>query len=226
MTRELGSIVKRNARAHEVRRDQERRRRPEKIELSQERQSADLFPRNDFLIEREADQRYIGVLQPISTDDRDGRVRLRQGHHPLDTFREDPVVRLDHLAVAARRGDLPERDLVVLHGIDEDVVVMDSDPRVFRRIFLGDFPRGVRAAVVRDDVLEILVCLRENAFDALGERFGTVVDGSQDTDKGLTRGGRHGIPRSRRARSLAFCGTNRWKGVFRTARRSGVSMPS
>src|ERR1039458_8001716 len=54
-------------------------------------------------------------------------------------------------------------------------VVRYADSPVSVSIATGDFHRPIRAAVVDNNVLPILICLADNTFDAFSEMLGLVV---------------------------------------------------
>ncbi len=63
------------------------------------------------------------------------------------------------------------------------VVLHDPDTGVHCGIPAGDLERVVGAAVVGDDVLEVVVRLPEDALDALGDVRRAVVHGRDDADE-------------------------------------------
>ena len=96
---------------------------------------------------------------------------------------KNPVVGVHNLAVAARRRHPAERDVMVHLGVDESLVVEDSDSGILGRVGTRDLECRIRAAVVSDDVLEVGIGLGEHALDAFGKRLGAIVDRRDDTDE-------------------------------------------
>ena len=63
----------------------------------------------------------------------------------------------------------------VWHDFQKLFVVVDPDSSILVRIGLGDLQRTVRAAIIYDNVLPVLVCLSQYAFNAFGDMFGPVI---------------------------------------------------
>ena len=59
---------------------------------------------------------------------------------------------------------------------------MYANPPILQGISLGNFEAAVGAAVVNNNVLEILIGLRQNAADAFFKIFFTVENRCNDTD--------------------------------------------
>ena len=89
---------------------------------------------------------------------------------------------MQEFTVLAGCRDLLQRNVVVFDSTYEPLVLMDADARLFLRISLRDFEGSIRAAVVYDNVLPVLVSLGQDALDALGKILLAVIDGSQDGD--------------------------------------------
>jgi len=67
----------------------------------------------------------------------------------------------------------------------ERCIVMNSNSWVSCGISLCDLQGFIRAAIVNNRVVPVLVCLRQNAFDAFSEIPCTVVNGRDDAHTGL-----------------------------------------
>jgi hypothetical protein len=122
--------------------------------------------------------------QSVRSYNRDGRVPLRDIDHPLQAFREERVVGMDDLAVFGFAGKQAQRVVPVRHDREEVAVLVEGDARVAVGVRTDDLGGPIRAAVVYDEVLPVVVCLREHALDALGQVALAVVDGCHHPDEG------------------------------------------
>ncbi len=75
-----------------------------------------------------------------------------------------------------------QRGIPVDNDLQQLRVSVQPYPCVARRILADDVGRTVRAPVVEQDVLPVLVGLREDAVDALAKMALPVVDGCHDPD--------------------------------------------
>jgi hypothetical protein len=117
---------------------------------------------------------YLLPLQDIGYNNAYRLVFLGYGHHSLDAFGKNPVIRKDRFAILAGRRDLTKRRIVVGNYRQELLVVVNANPGVARGRPGLDFHRPVLAAVIGDDVFPILVGLRKR-YTMLDKIFLAVV---------------------------------------------------
>ena len=67
----------------------------------------------------------------------------------------------------------------------EFLIIVNTDARVSRSVTTRDFCGRIRTAVIDDSAFPVLMGLRQDAFDALGEMLSTVIDGSNYADQRL-----------------------------------------
>ena len=123
------------------------------------------------------------------------RPGLQHPHALLEQLRRVQVVVRGPLEVPP--AGLADQEVVVRRGADVDRLAQVPDPRVALRVVPADLGGVVGRRVVGDDQLEVLVGLRQQRVERLGEVLGTVVDGQAD------RQGRH-----RLAARLFGCSTH------------------
>jgi hypothetical protein len=119
----------------------------------------------------------------VAADNADRRVGLGDFDHAVKALGKDKVVRGNDLAVPGGGRDQIEGDVVVLDDADEARIAVKADAIVARGVAQSDLQRSVGAAVVDNDVLEVLEGLPQNTLDALGQEGLAVVDGGKDTDQ-------------------------------------------
>ncbi len=123
------------------------RGRAEDVETVEQETPARVPPGDDGRhgIGTRADQAVVEdeiVCQRVGTHDRNLGIGLRKSNHFLETVWVDPVIGLDHLAVAAGRRDLAEGEVVVGDLGEQAVGVDDPDARILRSERLGDLRDG------------------------------------------------------------------------------------
>jgi hypothetical protein len=87
---------------------------------------------------------------------------------------------MDHLAVLALWGDLAHRVVPVLNNGEKFGIIVDANSWILASVALGNFERGVFAAVVNDDVFPVWVGLMQHAFNAFSQILGSVVNGGDN----------------------------------------------
>ena len=123
------------------------------------------------------------TVEPIGSDDANGGIFLGKLDHSSEALRKQPIIRVQEFTVPAAWRNLRQGEIVVFHSSQEPAGVLDTDTRIFSGITPRDFERSVRAAIVDDDVLPVLISLGQHALDALGKILLAVIDWSQDADQ-------------------------------------------
>ena len=129
-------------------------------------------------------KRRMIAFQFIGGNDPDVGMRFRNFHHAAQAFRENPVVRLHHLAVLATSRDERKREIVILHLVEERIGVDETNlAGILGGILRGDFRGTIGAVIVDEDVLPIRIGLAKDAFNTLREEFVSVIEGSNNADE-------------------------------------------
>src|ERR1700678_1971638 len=114
------------------------------------------------------------------------RMLLGYLHHAADAIRENPVIRLDHLAIFAIRRNAGDGKVVILYLRQKRVRAHQSDLfGITGRVLLRNLARSVGAAVIHQNVFPIPVVLPQHTFDTLWQEFACVVERGNDTDQRL-----------------------------------------
>src|SRR5580704_6611760 len=109
-------------------------------------------------------------------------MRFSHLDHAPDAVWKHPIVGLHHLAVLAIWRDASERKVVILYLGEKGFGTKDADfIRVTGCVAFRDFSRSVSAAVVHKNIFPILMCLAQDAFDALTEVVACVKERRYDT---------------------------------------------
>src|SRR6266436_6310227 len=65
---------------------------------------------------------------------------------------------------------------------------MNAYARIPIRITLRNLKSAVRAAIVNDNIIPVLIALSKNALDAIGQEFLAIINGRNDADERLFGG--------------------------------------
>ena len=93
-----------------------------------------------------------------------------QFHHLGNAVGENVVIRRNHLAVFGVRGHEIKRSVVVVDYADKLFVVVNLDARILLRVLLRNLQGSIFAAIVDDNVFEVLVRLDPALALDLGDR--------------------------------------------------------
>jgi hypothetical protein len=117
----------------------------------------------------------------VAPDEPYGGICLGDLNELSEAVVEDEIIGRDYFAVLGCRRNEPECSVVVLDDAEELVVVVNSDPAVKLRVLLRDVERIVGAAVIDDDVFEMLERLAQNTLNAHRKKLRPIEDGRHHT---------------------------------------------
>ncbi len=147
-----------------------------------------------------SDERFFGVGIDFSeTANREIRLRSKKGGiEGGDQFRGDGVVRI----YESNKLTADDFEAGVAGGGEALVSLAENaNPRVLAGKLVGQFPAGVRGAVVDNNNIKVRISLGEDGVDTAGESGGGIVGGDDDGDEreSFRRNGRLSGSRSLRA---------------------------
>ena len=143
----------------------DRRRHREGVHRSEKVQPHRVTAGEHLLAEWRLPHRNAVVIHRVGTDDPDRGMSLGEVDQLRHAFGIYPIVCRHEFAVLGVGGDRAERAIVVLDDTDELFRCSDSDLWVRLGILLCDRQRAIRAAVVDDRVVPIVVGLSQHALD-------------------------------------------------------------